>query len=187
MPNRRNIRPDILKVDALRIHRISVAAVVLNVAATVSAYLDWRANASERFWLPLCVVQQAIVARVQSPGNRETSGHLNCDPVAEVHAELGEVRAEQYVPLGKIVKFSPYSLPRLNGGSAKTVSTTSSRIWGSTAMQSPANSAPNDEVYAGAIGDAGLRYASATNMVSSYFSAACLDKTSFLRNHNNLK
>lgn len=43
------------------------------------------------------------------------------------------------------VQFAPYSLRRLNGGSAKTVSTESERIAGSTERQSPAKSAPCSE------------------------------------------
>ena len=44
----------------------------------------------------------------------------------------------------------PYSLPRLNGGSANTVSITFSAISGKTAMQSAAKSAPWGVVKTGA-------------------------------------
>jgi len=51
----------------------------------------------------------------------------------------------------------PYSLPRLNGGSANTVSTEASRSLGRTFMQSSANRIPPEPIQYGGVSDPGFR------------------------------
>ena len=89
MANRRNVRPYVLEVHSFWIHRVAMAAVILDFAAAMPTCLDWRPDASERLRLALRVVKEAVVTRVQPSRNREASGHLDGDPVPEVHPERG--------------------------------------------------------------------------------------------------
>src|ERR1035438_2562879 len=98
---RRDIRPDILQVDALRIHRVTVAAIILHLAATMPACLDRCADAPECFGLPLRVVEQAVMAWMEPPRNGETGGNLDSNPVAEVHLQRSKVGRSEERRVGK--------------------------------------------------------------------------------------
>ena len=82
----------------------AVAAVILDVTATMAARLNWRAHTTESLRLPLRVVEQTVMARMEASGNRETCGDLNCDPMPEIHAEFREVSPERDVPFRQVVE-----------------------------------------------------------------------------------
>jgi len=69
MANWGNVVPHVGEVHAGGVHRAAVTAIVLDLAAAVPARLDRRADAPERLGLPFGVVDQAVVARVQSAGD----------------------------------------------------------------------------------------------------------------------
>src|SRR5258708_4188273 len=68
------------------------------------AYLNGRPDASERVSLPFRVVEQAVMARMETSWNWEARRHFNGDPVPEIHAEFAQLRPENDVPLWQVVE-----------------------------------------------------------------------------------
>ena len=81
-----------------------MAAVVLDLAPTMPARLDRRTDAPESLRLPLCVVQQAVMARMEPSWNGKAGGNLDSYPVPESHAKLREVNTEEDVPLREVIE-----------------------------------------------------------------------------------
>src|SRR3972149_1563772 len=103
MADRWDIRPDILQGHALGVHRVTMTAIVLDLATTMAAGKDWRSDASKGVRLSLRVVQQAVMARVQAPRDRQACADLDCDPMTKLKPELGQVRTEEDIPLREVI------------------------------------------------------------------------------------
>lgn len=104
MPHRGNIRPYILECDAVGVHRVPVAAVILHFAATMPTGEDGRPNAIEGFGLALAVVKQAVMARVKAARYWQAGAYLNRYPVPEFESLLVEEGPQQHVPFWEVVE-----------------------------------------------------------------------------------
>jgi hypothetical protein len=100
MAHGRDVRPDIFQIDPLPVHGAAVAAVILHLPTVVPADLNRRPKATKGLWLPFGVVEQAVMARVQSARNREAGGDLYGDPVPELHLERHEVAPKRTFHFG---------------------------------------------------------------------------------------
>ena len=103
MTHRRGVRPHVFKVHTVRIHGVTVAAVVVDLAAAMPASLDRRSDLAERLWFALREIKQAVMAGVEPARYRKAAFHVDRDVVAEAHALLHEVGAEHDVPPGNVV------------------------------------------------------------------------------------
>ncbi len=84
MPNRRYVGPYILERNAVRVHGISMTAVILYFLSAMSAGKDRRADTMEGGRLAFRVVQEAVMAWMETPGNRKARTDFYGDPVAEI-------------------------------------------------------------------------------------------------------
>src|SRR5262249_55000431 len=104
MSYRGNIRPHVLQSDTIRIHCISVAAIILNFSRAMTTDLNWSPNAAKRLGLALCIVKETVVAWMESSRNGKTRRDFNGDPMAEIQSQFCQIRAKKNVPLWQVIK-----------------------------------------------------------------------------------
>lgn len=80
-----------------------MTAVVLDFTAAVSAFQNRRADPVKCVWLPLAVVQQAVMARMQAARNRQARTHFNRNPVPKFEPLLGQEGPERHIPFRQVV------------------------------------------------------------------------------------
>ena len=99
-----NVSPHVFQRDAIGIHRIAVPSVIFNFTGAVPTGLDGGSNTLECLRFAFGVVEQAVMAWMEPPWNRETCRYLDSDPVSKVHPKLSEICSEKNVPFRQVVE-----------------------------------------------------------------------------------
>ena len=98
-----DVGPDILKSNSFRIHRISMAPVVLNFSATMPTDLNGRTYASKCIGFPFGVVKETVVARVKSAGNGKACADFDRNPMTKIEPLLIQKAPKENIPFGEVV------------------------------------------------------------------------------------
>src|SRR6185437_11115347 len=104
MAHRGNVSPNVLQRDPLRIHRISMTAIILDLLTAMPAKLDWRSNPAECSCPSLCVVEKTVVTGMKATGYWKTGGYFDRYPMSKFHAQFAQVCPQQHVPFRKVIK-----------------------------------------------------------------------------------
>ena len=102
MPDRWDVIPHVRQVESSRVEPLSVTAVVLDIAAAMTAFRDGNSRTIEYARFTLRVVQQAVMRRVQPAWDRQCRLDVDRNPVTECQL-AGEKGAEVDIPLRKVV------------------------------------------------------------------------------------